>query len=339
MDCANLLHSINICKDELRDCCVQRGNEGMPFIISIKDWENINWNEIFSLKRKFKNEKIQNPHKCKGCLYLCENEDFSKDNDFIATINFDHWNLCNSKCVYCSQEHNGGDKYFNVLPIITNLVQSGKFMPTGEITFQGGEPTLLPEFDELISIFVDMGIKIRIHSSGIKFSDAICKVVKNGGTLVVSSDSGNKTTYEKIKRNSHFDDVWQNLKKYSEFDTNNNSVKAKMILCPHYNDEIEEIDGFIKKVKEANVKSVIVDAEGGYSNKYNYDVPHLRFLIEYLKLLCAQNDINLDYYDSARFIVNRDPNFVLPTDKQAVLSEYKRLKDKFSGRFYDYESL
>lgn len=336
MDCAILSHGINISKTELRDCCVQRESSGSPFIMEIENPEKIDLDKIFELKRKLKNEKLNNPKMCKGCLYLEENADLSWERDYISIINFDHWNICNSRCIYCSEEHNGGDFYFNVLPMIKNLVSSGRFLPTGEITFQGGEPTLLPEFEELLDIFIQNNAKIRIYSSGIKYS----KSIENGiaeqlVTLVVSPDTGKKETYETIKRNPHFDDVWDNLKKYSSFDQEN-FVKAKMLVVPHYNDSIDEVDAFVDKVKSSNVKTIVIDAEGWYSNKYGYNLPHIRFLIEYMKNLCLKNNINFECYDNAQFVVNNQVLCQIPTDYNEILQQFEALKNQYISRSVDY---
>lgn len=339
MDCPNLLHGINICKNEIRDCCVQRSEEdfGHPFIMPIDNTKSIDLDKLFLLKRKFHNEKISNPSKCKGCLYLDKNSDFSKDEDYISCINFNHWNRCNSKCIYCSEEYNGGDFYFNVLPMIKEMIEAKKFIPTGEITFQGGEPVLLPEFDELLTLFLKTGVNIRIHSSGIKYSKAIESGIKNGQvTLVVSADTGVEKTYKKIKRNPHFNDVWNNLKKYAANDSSN-FVKAKMIIVPHFNDEISEIDSFVNKVKLANIKTIVIDAEAGYSNKYKYKTPNVRFLIEYMKKICDNQNICLEYYDNAKFILkNTTYSLSIPNNQQDIKKEYKKLKEKYADRKVEY---
>lgn len=339
MDCANLLHSINICKDGIRDCCVERndGAFGHPFIMQIKKGENLNLDRLFSLKRQFLSEKITNPSKCMGCLYLREDLDFSSDDDYISSINFDHWNLCNSKCIYCGEERNGGDFYFNVLPMIRNLITGKNFKVGGEITFQGGEPTLLPEFEELLTLFLNKGVKIRIHSSEIKYSKNIeTGIMKRFVTLCVSPDTGIEKTYKKIKRNPHFYDVWNNLKKYASVD-NGHFVKAKMIIIPHYNDEIREIDDFVKMVKSSKIKTIVIDAEAQYCNKYKYKVPNIRFLIDYMKFLCEKENILLEYYDSAQFVLkNTELNFCEFDNQYLLSSEYKKLKEKYFCRVVEY---
>lgn len=339
MDCPNLLHGINICKDTICDCCVERneGAYGHPFIMQIQKDENLDLDKLFSLKRKFFAEKIANPSKCKGCLYLRDDLDFSNDDDYISCINFDHWNLCNSKCIYCGEERNGGDFYFNVLPLIQNLFNEKKFEVGGEITFQGGEPTLLPEFEELLTLFLNKGVKIRIHSSGIKYSKTIETGISKGlVTLCVSPDTGIERTYKKIKRNLHFNDVWNNLKNYASFDEAN-FVQAKMIIVPHYNDDIKEIDAFVKTVKSSKIKTIVIDAESQYCNKYKFKVPNIRFLIDYMKYQCEKENILLEYYDSAKFVLkNTVSDFTAFENKQALLAKYKQIKDKYKKRSVEY---
>lgn len=195
----------------------------------------------------------------------------------------------------------------------------------------------MPEFEELLTLFLKTGINIRIHSSGIKYSKAIESGIKNGQvTLIVSADSGVEKTYQKIKRNPHFNDVWNNLKKYAAND-NNNFVKAKMIIVPHFNDELDEIDSFVNKVKLANVKTIVIDAEAWYSNKYKYQTPNIRFLIEYMRKICENQNICLEYYDNAKFIMkNTSFSLSIPNNKSDTEKTYEILKEKYANRKVEY---
>ena len=179
MDCHLLSHGISIEKTSVHDCCLMRGEDkGRPYIIDITD-NLVDWKELFLRKKQLKNIKTQNESDCKGCLAL-NDEEYDND-DYISYINFNHWNICNSKCIYCCDEYNGGDKYFNVLPLIKNLIDENYFKNSGEITFQGGEPTILKEFEQLVFMLLDYDVyNIRIHSDCIKYSPAIEKGLQLG---------------------------------------------------------------------------------------------------------------------------------------------------------------
>lgn len=144
MDCHLLSHGISVEKDSLTDCCLTHGHgdNGRPFIINLNENNNVDWQKVFELKKSLKDEKITSEEKCKGCRLLSEAKAFNyEDGDYITHINLNHWNICNSRCVYCKKEYNGGNQYFNVLPLIKDLFEynGGKNIQfNGELTFQGG---------------------------------------------------------------------------------------------------------------------------------------------------------------------------------------------------------
>ena len=66
------------------------------------------------------------------------------------------------------------------------MIDKGILRPGGEVSFGGGEPTIAPEFEELIKLLTASGFQnMRIHSSGIKFSPAIEEAIKKGVLNVV----------------------------------------------------------------------------------------------------------------------------------------------------------
>lgn len=338
MDCFYLSHGIHIEKDEIRDCCVRRGEEqlGLPFVMKVEDVENFDYDKLFSLKKSLKKEKIENDKKCKGCLHLSENENYDEDDEVISFLNFNHWNKCNSRCIYCSEQYNNGSFYYNILPFVKGLLKTGKFDFRGEVAFQGGEPTLLPEFEELLTLFTENNVKMRIHSSGIKYSQAIENGVKRGlVSVIISPDSGRIETYEKIKRVKQFDTVWGNIKRYSLVNTADN-VLAKMIIIPGVNDTFEEVDIFLNKVLDSNIKDAVVDVEAWYGGVYNYNLPNVRFLMEYMKYRCEKLGLSLFFYDFAQNVecCTEKPDF--PTEEREMKKEYEKLYQKYSNRKMKY---
>lgn len=64
------------------------------------------------------------------------------------------------------------------------MLEKNILKPGGAIGFGGGEPTILEEFEELISILLDKGFtNIRVPSSGIKYSEIIEKGISKGQLL------------------------------------------------------------------------------------------------------------------------------------------------------------
>lgn len=341
MDCHLLSHGISIEKNALHDCCLLRGAEhfGNPFVINLDENNNVDWKKVFELKKSLKEEKKENPKKCKGCRALTDDQNYDNDDDFFAFINLNHWNICNCRCIYCSKTYFGGDKYFNVYPLMKSLADEGKINNYGEVTFQGGEPTVLPEFEQLLDLFLEQKIRVRIHSSGIKYSKAIENGLKNGlVTIVVSPDTAIKETYEKIKRVNCFENVWQNLEKYASVQKNSDNVKAKFIIIPGFNDSIEEINAFIEKILKVGISNIIWETEGRYSGENNYDCPHVSMLIDYAMFKAKNNGLKDEFYDGAMYCMKNRTVQEFEIDENFE-KKYSELKEKYLYRNLDYIAL
>lgn len=329
--CHLIEHGISIDVDSIKACCLSREfNKGqLPIIENYKD-DKINWEEIFEVKRRHrKHQKVMDLKFCEGCYNLRE-EDWDED-DYISYINFDHWSECNSDCIYCGVRQNKPKTKNNVFKTIKELIKQGKFRNTGEITFQGGEPTVLKEFDKLVNIFIKQGSKIRIHSSGILFSRAIRNGLKKGAiTVVISPDSVTEDMYRSIKRVNKSKNVWNTIKKYRQRlkPEVENLVKVKFIIIPGVNDKLSEIDEFLNKIKQLDIKSIIVDVEYTYANKNLQNISqHIYMLMDYIENFAKQNNIEYDLYDSAKYALqNRTSEKTLNFDFEHFVPEFNRIQ-------------
>ena len=178
----------------------------------------------------------------------------------------------------------------------------------GAIGFGGGEPTLLPEFDKLIGLFLKNGFcDIRVPSSGIKYSRIIAKGISTGQlTVVISIDCSSRETYKKIKQTDKFNEVCKNLKKYAKAQTRSYNVISKYIIIPEINDNKEEIDNWLKFNKENNINIVTIDIENSWLNKYRHEKPDERIieLIEYVKEKTRQMRFyRLEICDRAKYLM------------------------------------
>ncbi len=329
--CHLIEHGISLDVDSIKACCLSREfNKGQLMIIPYYDNNKINWKELFEIKRQQRQlQKQKDLPACEGCYNL--REDDWDDEDYISYINFDHWSQCNSNCVYCGVSRLKPKTKNNILKPIKELIKLGKFKNTGEITFQGGEPTILKEFDDLLKLFIKQQTKIRIHSSGIKYSNIIKKGLKKGNTtIVISPDSVYKETYKKIKRVDKSNQVWDNIKKYRHHlaPLFNELVKVKYIIIPGINDTYEEVTSFLNKIKELDIKSIIVDVEYTYANKnINNISEHIYILMDYMENYACENNISFDMYDSAIYASkNRTFEKVQDFSSEKIIEQINRYK-------------
>lgn len=317
--CHWLQHGLSFENDHIEMCCLccHKGG-GRLYIKEDYNGKGVNWEDIFKLKEKFIEDNkngIIDP-RCEGCFNLVY-KGWEDSAPFINYIHFNHWTHCNSDCIYC---YTSWDKknfqrrpHYKVLPMIKDLFEKNLFKIGGEITFAGGEPTILNEFEDLVSFLLKNGAeRITVHSSGIKFSKAIANGIKEKKLSVcLSADAGTRETFKSVKRVDKFNKFWKNAKKYSDAQKdidNKIYVETKFILIPEVNTNKEEIDKWLEKTVEVGIKSIVVDIENDFCRdlraknleKPQYLVDLCNYIIERAKEL----DLNLVDYNNFRYLTS-----------------------------------
>ena len=244
---------------------------------------------------KKKKEMIKNIRKgnicerCKNCPNLIKKARNKHKSSFIRIAVSSNTN-CNSDCIYCythkNKENYNRFKEIPILEIFNQFYKKNLINENTKIEFGGGEPTLHRDFDNVIKLILQNKFnEIIVFTSGIKYSQSISNALNTDkGNLIISVDSGKSETYQKIKNVDKFDIVWENMKLYAK--SQNKflyQVKAKYIILENINDNNSEIDLFIKKVIEVDVKFIMLELEmNWYShNKNNQD--KIMAMIEHVK--------------------------------------------------------
>lgn len=315
--CHWLQHGLSFENDHIEMCCLccHKGG-GRLYIKENYNGKGVNWEDIFSLKEKFIQENkngIIDP-RCEGCFNLVR-RGWEDEQKYINYIHFNHWTHCNSDCIYCYTKWDkkafNSRPHYKVLPMIKDLFKKKLFRPGGEITFAGGEPTILNEFEDLIKFLLKNGAdRITVHSSGIKYSKAIEKGIKEQKLSVcLSADAGTREVYKAVKRVDKFDKFWENAKKYAKAQNkieNKIYVETKFILIPEVNTYKEEIDKWLDLTLQAGIKSVVVDIENDYCKELraeNKERPaYLVELCDYIIHRTKELDLNLVDYNNFRYL-------------------------------------
>lgn len=317
--CHWLQHGLSFENDHIEMCCLccHKGG-GRLYIKEDYNGKGVNWDDIFKLKEKFVEDNkngIIDP-RCEGCFNLVH-RGWEDSAPYINYIHFNHWTHCNSDCIYCytSWDKKNFQKrpHYKVLPMIKDLFNKNLFKIGGEITFAGGEPTILNEFEDLVNFMLKNGAeRITVHSSGIKFSKAIEKGIKEKKLSVcLSADAGTRETFKKVKRVDKFDKFWENAKKYSLAQKNIENkiyVETKFILIPEVNTNKEEIDKWLDKTVEAGIKSIVVDIENDYCRDLRAkNLPKPQYLVDlgnYIIQRAKELDLNLVDYNNFRYLTS-----------------------------------
>ncbi len=320
--CNWINHGLNFEPHHIEMCCLRCHIGGGNLIIKPGfNGELLNWDEVFELKKPFieqnKNGHIHN--KCEGCFNLYE-KDWEEDKKYFNYLHFNHWTHCNCKCIYCFTDYNkdfyNTQRYYNVFPIVKDMFEKNLFKPGGEITFAGGEPTILDEFEDLLNLFIENDVsRVTIHTSGIKYSPAISRGIKAGIVdVVVSLDSGTTETFKKIKNVSAYEKVIENTKMYVDAEIKDNFplVSTKYIMMPDINDNIDEVEKWLSINKECNVRSIVIDIEHQWFKLQREKCAfpkHGRDIFDYIYKRAKELDLNIILYNSARYYINNKQDF------------------------------
>ncbi len=311
--CIFLQEGINFDLNTVCDCCISHNDgRGLPVLLENYHGELINWDDLFNKKaQRIENQKVKTIYECENCYHLNDYE-FSCERK-ISEFHFSHCRACNAKCIYCSDDYSGGNVNYDVYPIIKDLMEKGYYKAGGEATMQGGEPTLMQHFDELVHLFNENGTIIRVHTSAIKYSKTLEDALRqNRASVVISIDSGSASTYRKIKNVDAFDKVVDSIKEYVNASVDNpNNVRIKYIIIPGVNDNLDEIDKFFDLMKKLNVVDIALDIEVRYAREHNNkDVSkHIFLLVDYFEKKTKELKIKLSIYSFLSYVMkNRNIN-------------------------------
>lgn len=315
ISCDLIENGLDLNVTSINFCCRSSGAGGFKELISDYHGEPIDWEKFFKIKQGYKDILRQGKMipECEGCIYLYEKE-WDNDN-YIATINLNNWTKCNMKCTYCLLENfiedNPKFKHYNVLPLFKEMIKKKILKPSGTITIAGGEPTIVDEFEKLINLLLDYQFEcITILTNGTKYSKAIEKGLKAGKIhITISTDSGKKETFEKIKRVKCYDKVWNNIKKYASIQKYGHQVKTKYIICPKMNDNYDEIESWLQKNLETGIKTITADIESEWYAKNDENIPiEIYNLLNYMIEQSEKYNLNFEPRDRAVLVIKKFGN-------------------------------
>ena len=147
---------------------------------------------------------------------------------------------------------------YDLLPIFKQMIESKTLSPKAEIRFSGGEPSVLPEFEELLDMVSAYGPRIRIYTNAVVRSEAVLRALaKKRVELVLGIDAATDDVYKKVKGRNVNRQVWDNVAAYVAIDPDN--CWAKMIIR---RENICDVMPFVERCAEINVRKVYYDLDG-----------------------------------------------------------------------------
>ncbi len=300
--CPWIQHGLVFFKYKLTMCCYcGHSAEGHTLIRDNYSGQALDFEHIFKQKHEFNRlaKKGLIHENCTDCPFLIPRwaEHWEQDGDYISNLYISHWTECNSKCIYCfaaqhPEEFDNRNKTYSVLPIIKNMLKENILRRGGSIHFGGGEPTMLPEFEDIIRLLLDYKFyDLRVHTSGIKYSPILERGIREGRLrVIVSVDAGCRETFKEIKRVDAYDIVRENVKKYASaqvlrrhaltpdlYMLGSICAGTKFIIIPGINDTEEEVENWIKRDVQDGIHTTIIDIEENWYKENEQNLPQSIF--------------------------------------------------------------
>lgn len=305
--CKDIESSLLFIHNTLAFCC-SCGSVG-DFIYSENyKGEEIDYADFLRVRNEFRQRFIDDTidDRCRNCSFYQEDD---WDEDFkLSYICIAHRTKCSCDCFYCNfakeKDYYNTREVYNIIPAYKKLLEDFPLSEELMINLVGGECTEYPEYE--FNGLVDLGSKknafFNFTTSGIFYKEKIAKVLqKELGDISVSPDSGTRETYYKIKRVDKFNDVWNNLAKYSKFckKTGYKPLRIKYIVIPGINDNRNEFKSFYEKCQKVGNCKIEISLEYSWFEK-NKDKQIPENLLEffyYIKIL--ESKIHISYVEAA----------------------------------------
>ncbi len=131
-------------------------------------------------------------------------------------------NKCNQSCKYCIYRmEDYGDKAFNLIEEIpfdklTEIINDCAQMGVKAIQISGGgEPTIYPQFKELLELIIDLGLEFALITNGVNIFDDLVPLLSRAKWIRFSLDTANAKTYSQLRKvpEKQFYIVLDNIKK------------------------------------------------------------------------------------------------------------------------------
>lgn len=185
---------------------------------------------------------------CKHChmVVLKKPEDVRFDQ--LGHIDLAATTTCNLRCNFCgyTQFDSFAEAKYDALAIL-RLFSPEDVVWNAAVDFNGGEPTLLKNFDHYIDYFASRRIRVFLYTNAVIYRQSVYDGLANGTICWVcaSLDAGTPSTYDKIKKSKRYATVLETITRYAHAgDLGGGQLSVKYIYT-HDNSGDDDVLGFV----------------------------------------------------------------------------------------------
>jgi len=252
--------------DVLLYCCIPHSN-GKKGFVRVCDFKGgkLPMDEIRRAREKLtelnNRDDVDSP--CKGCHYLKKKAwNRPKGNAHIRQVEVDNYSLCNLRCTYCFVSKFDGWQMqkcdYDLAPVFKDMIEQGYFTDDAVVGWGGGEPTILKDFHESATMLLEAGMKQRVFTNAVRFSEVLEAGLRQKKISIVTSiDAGTRETYDAIKGRDRYHVVWKNLARYAR---TGGHLVVKYIIR-RGNSDPENIKQFVDKVEECGIRQIWISPD------------------------------------------------------------------------------
>lgn len=317
--CEELNNVLSCFHDRIMSCCT--GQIGPVYYEKYRG-EKIDWDAFRKVKEdafKMLNSIDIENSPCKNCFFLREKRPTDIILPTFNMLNISHWTHCNCGCIYCARMHDSKGRidtksmkseYYDMIPLLKQLYKQ-KLLDKENLvaSIQGGDISILKEFEPLVKEFLKQGIKrFYILSNNIIYQPIIKKLLDmDMVSYTTSLDCATPEVFRKLKRVDKFKNTVENLKKYAK-SKYSNYITVKYIVIEHINDNIEEATKFINLMESIGIQNIEFMIDNKYVMFTDLDktpLPaHYGELYLHFKKLCAEKGIRLNVWSKTEHVLN-----------------------------------
>ncbi len=206
--------------------------------------------EMIANKRRWIFDLLNDDHSdtpCKHCHMVVEKplEDICFDR--LGHIDLAATTTCNLRCNFCGYTRHDAfaEAKYDALAIL-ELFSPEDVLWDAAVDFNGGEPTLLKDFDDLIDYFASRRIRVFLYTNAVTYRPSVYNGLANGTIrwACVSLDAGTPSTYEDLKKSKRFEDTLETIARYSHAGSQGGGQVAVKYIFADGNCGDDDVSGF-----------------------------------------------------------------------------------------------